>query len=50
VARVPPRAARAAHTRFRALGIDPKKTEFGNHGQPLPIAHDDMAPIKEALA
>jgi hypothetical protein len=38
------------HTWFNALGIDPKKTEFDNNGQPLPIAHDDMAPIREALA
>jgi uncharacterized protein (DUF1501 family) len=40
----------AFHTWYRALGIDPNKTEFDNAGQPLPIAHDDMLPIKEALA
>ena len=40
----------AFHTWYRALGIDPMKTEFDNAGQPLPIAHDDMLPIKEALA
>ena len=38
------------HTWFHALGIDSKKVEYDNHGQPLPLAHDDMGPIKEALA
>ena len=38
------------HTWFNALGIDPKKTEYNNNGQPLPLAHEDMQPIKEALA
>jgi hypothetical protein len=38
------------HTWFRSLGIDPTKTEYDNHGQPLPIAHDDMGPIAEVLA
>lgn len=37
------------HTWFNALGIDPKKTEYNNNGQPLPLAHEDMEPIKEAL-
>jgi uncharacterized protein (DUF1501 family) len=37
------------HTWFRALGIDSKNVEYDNHGQPLPIAHEDMKPIKEAL-
>ncbi len=40
----------AFHTWYHALGIDPLKTEFDNAGQPLPIAHDDMLPIQEALA
>lgn len=37
-------------TIFRALGIDPSKKEYNNGGQPLPIAHEDCAPIKELLA
>jgi uncharacterized protein (DUF1501 family) len=38
------------HTIFRAIGIDPAKTEYDNQGQPLPIAHDDCSPIREILA
>ena len=38
------------HTFFRAIGIDPAKTEYDNNGQPLPIAHDDHHPIEELLA
>jgi uncharacterized protein (DUF1501 family) len=38
------------HTWFRALGIDPDEKQYGNAGQPLPIAHDDMKPVKEVLA
>ena len=38
------------HTWYRALGIDSQRTEFDNSGQPLPIAHDEMLAIKEALA
>ena len=38
------------HTWYRALGIDPDETEFENGDQPLPIAHDEMAAIEEALA
>lgn len=38
------------HTWYRALGIDPDVTQFGNAGQPLPIAHEDMRPVKEVLA
>jgi len=37
------------HTWFQALGIDTKKVEYDNNGQPLPLAHDDMQSIKEAL-
>lgn len=37
------------HTWFNALGIDSKKTEYNNNGQPLPLAHEDMQVIKEAL-
>ena len=37
------------HTWFKALGIDASETEYVNNGQPLPIAHDDMGPIAEAL-
>ena len=38
------------HTWFKALGIDPKETEYRNGGQPLPIAHEDMHAIAEVLA
>ena len=38
------------HTWFRALGIDPSAVEYDNHGQPLPIAHDDCGPITGILA
>jgi len=38
------------HTWFKALGIDPKTTEYDNNGQPLPIAHDDCHVVKELLA
>ncbi|HND52310.1 MAG TPA: DUF1501 domain-containing protein [Pirellulaceae bacterium] len=38
------------HTIFRAIGIDSKKIEYDNHGQPLPIAHDDCTAITELLA
>ena len=37
------------HTWFRALGIDPEKTQYDNGGQPLPIAHEDCHAIKELL-
>lgn len=38
------------HTWFRALGIDPVKTEYNNQGQPLPIAHEDCHAVLELLA
>lgn len=38
------------HTWFRCLGIDTSKQEYDNHGQPLPLAHDECAVISEALA
>ncbi len=38
------------HTWFRALGIDAKKTEYDNEGQPLPIAHEGCKPLTEVLA
>ena len=38
------------HTWFTALGIDPKKTDYNNAGQPLPLAHEDMSAIQELLA
>ncbi len=37
------------HTWFSALGIDPAKTQYDNHGQPLPIAHEDMHAVKDVL-
>ncbi len=38
------------HTWYHALGIDSKHAEFMNGTQPLPIAHDDFAPVKELLS
>jgi hypothetical protein len=38
------------HTWFRALGIDSVNTQYDNHGQPLPIAHEDCHPVEELLA
>ncbi len=38
------------HTIFHCLGIDPTETAYLNNGQPLPIAHDDMGPIREVMA
>ena len=38
------------HTWYHALGINSKKVEYDNGGQPLPIAHDDHHPVKELLA
>lgn len=38
------------HTWFAALGIDSKKVEYDNHGQPLPIAHDACSVVKDLLA
>jgi Protein of unknown function (DUF1501) len=38
------------HTWFRALGVDPVRTQYDNKGQPLPIAHEDCEAIKELLA
>ena len=38
------------HTWFKALGIDPLKTEYDNEGQPLPIAHEGCKAVKEVLA
>lgn len=38
------------HTWYRCLGIDPSETNYDNNGQPLPIAHEEMQPVKEVLA
>ena len=38
------------HTWFACLGIDSKKVEYDNGGQPLPLAHDSMSAVKELLA
>jgi hypothetical protein len=38
------------HTWFRALGVNPDETQYRNGGQPLPIAHEDMTPVREVLA
>lgn len=38
------------HTWWRALGVDPGETQYKNGGQPLPIAHEDMKPVKDVLA
>ncbi|MEJ7639783.1 MAG: DUF1501 domain-containing protein [Singulisphaera sp.] len=37
------------HTWFRALGIDPATTEYDNHGQPLPIAHEGCHAVEPLL-
>ncbi|MBI1375122.1 MAG: DUF1501 domain-containing protein [Phycisphaera sp.] len=38
------------HTWFTALGIDSTKARYMNGTQPLPIAHEEMAPIRSVLA
>ena len=38
------------HTWFHCLGIDSKKVEYDNGGQPLPLAHDDCQAVAEVLA
>ena len=38
------------HTWFRALGIEPRLTEYDNGGQPLPIAHEECTAVRELLA
>ena len=38
------------HTWFRALGIDPVTTEYDNHGQPLPIAHEGCHAVEPLLS
>jgi len=38
------------HTWFRCLGIDTAATQYDNHGQPLPLAHEDTHAVKELLA
>ena len=37
------------HTWYHALGIDSLSHEYKHKGQPLPLAHEEMNPIKEAL-
>lgn len=36
-------------TWFKALGIDTSKVEYDNHGQPLPLAHEDCGSIPGLL-
>lgn len=38
------------HTIFRAVGVDPRKTEYSNQGQPLPIANEECSAIDALLA
>jgi hypothetical protein len=38
------------HTWFHCLGIDTTQTEYDNHGQPLPLAHEEMKKVTEVLA
>ncbi len=38
------------HTWFKVLGIDTSMTEYDNHGQPLPLAHEDCVVVQELLA
>ncbi|MDA1016044.1 MAG: DUF1501 domain-containing protein [Planctomycetota bacterium] len=37
------------HTWYSAVGVDSHAAEFMNGTQPLPIAHDDMGPVRELL-
>lgn len=37
------------HTWFKCLGIDTSQVEYDNHGQPLPLAHDECSVIQELL-
>lgn len=37
------------HTWFKVLGIDTSETEYDNHGQPLPLAHEDCGVVQELL-
>jgi uncharacterized protein (DUF1501 family) len=36
-------------TVFRAVGVDPQ-AHYDNNGQPLPVAREETAPMKEVLA
>ena len=38
------------HTWFRALGVSEAQMQYDNNGQPLPVAHEDCAPVSELLA
>lgn len=38
------------HTWFKALGVPEEMMQYDNAGQPLPVAHDDCAAIRELLA
>jgi len=38
------------HTWFNAIGISSQFEEYDNAGQPLPIAHEEMFPVKDVLA
>ena len=38
------------HTWFRALNLNPDEVMYDNHGQPLPIAHDECSAIPGVLA
>ena len=37
------------HTWFTALGLKSQKAKYWNAEQPLPVAHEEMGPIKELL-
>ena len=38
------------HTWYSAVGLHSQQVEYSNGMQPLPIAHDDMGPVKELLS
>ncbi len=38
------------HTWFQALGVPRDQMQYDNHGQPLPVAHENCSPIKDLLA
>ena len=38
------------HTWFEVLGVSPADNAYDNHGQPLPLVHEDCKPVAEVLA
>ena len=38
------------HTWFETLGVPRKQMEYDNHGQPLPVAHEECGAVQELIA